>query len=255
MRRSLRAPAAALLLAAMPAHVETWHFLTHPDLVHRAPGPDRLRGTADDVADLGGGTGGNPDGAATAWRTAIFTGEVLDSFFRGDQVLTVPLPDGPGSAQLESNAVVFDVVGLLEGQPGDSLSTTSASIWTVGAGQTFEFDAYFLEPAAYRGVASGFVLYPGDNPSSVIGAGAVADNVGYLMTLLPATWQVAAFFDGQFTDLTGVPNGFGEFTGFMYTGDVAAVPLPGSVALLGAPLLLLPRCRRRLERHRVRRQT
>ena len=89
----------------------------------------------------------------------------------------------------------------------------------------------------------------------MIGAGAIANNVAYLMTLLPATWQVAAFFDGHFADLAGVPNGFGEATGLMYTSDVAAVPLPGSIALLGTPLLLLPRCRRRLERHRVRRQT
>ncbi|MGE0483820.1 MAG: hypothetical protein AB7Q81_06750 [Gammaproteobacteria bacterium] len=232
--------ACVLSVAATQAAAETWHFLTHAELINRSPGPDRLWQTGDDVDDLGGGFGANPQGAATVWSTSIFTGSLLDAFLYGGVNLAEPLPHGAGTVAQTSNAVSIDAPGIVEGLVGDALSPAPpSSTWTVGPGQTVSWDAYYLDPPAYRTVSSGFVFYPGDVPGVIMGGGAAADNVDYLMTLLPANWQAAVFFTGRFTDLAGVANGVGDFTGFAYT----AVPVPAGIALLGAPLLLLRRRR------------
>lgn len=212
-------------LSTLPvlASAATWTFLEHPSLVNQSSGPDGLWGTADDISDLGGGVGANPNGSATIWSGTVFG---ADAFFSGGHVTDSPASVTPGSVITLSAPTEFEVLGLgtFAGAP---LDPGAANTWTIGAARDVTWDLGFAGGIQFD--ASGYLFLPGEQAASIMGAGPVAEHVDFMLDLLPANFIVAAYMAGDFSG-----NLSGRVDGLVYA--TAPVPLPAPALLLGTAM-------------------
>lgn len=217
---------------------QDWSSLNVPSFINQSSGLDRLWDTPDDVADLGGGAGANTAGSTFIWNSP-FGGPV---FLQGSMSLDSLVTMGTGTYTQTAFSSSGELLGV--GPIAvDTPSFISPSTLSVASDQSIVLEQ-FWGPAGleYKTVATGFVIFSDDDINALVADTATANHISLLVDLLPANWESALYFDGEFLGLDDVPNGLGQFAGFFYT---APVPLPAPILLLGAAIATLLPMRRR----------
>ena len=247
MTRSLRSSVAvaALLIgfSGTASATFTQHYFVHGSLANQSSGSDHLWLTGETgEGALAPALGDNDSGSSFFLHSGSVFGP--EGFFTGGVEYAGSLPT-PGVAGVHSVAgltAFLEVYGQFDPMPGTPLHMSEPSTMEIFSDQTVDFDfAYDDGLAGIRTIASGWILFSGDNPETFVGPGDLADHISFLMSLIPGAYHSVSYFDGEFVDLSGTPSGFGSFNGFVVT----FVPLSAPVLLLASGLGLVFGIRKR----------